>query len=186
MIFALYEHPEGVTTKDDFAVVYDLQRNEAHVERTQLERPALVWQLSDGSLVTNRHKDGTTALAVELDLEPAREWLVRCDRVDFAPGGIAYRHVHPGPGIRRLLFGELTIEAEDGLHTYGPGEAWFEGADYPVLARASPSDDTAFVRVMFVPAELAGRRTIRYLDPADEDRPKLQRATILLEEPLRL
>jgi hypothetical protein len=31
-----------------------------------------------------------------------------------------------------------------------------------------------------------GKRTIRYLDPADEDKPKLQRATVLLEKALEL
>ena len=54
-----------------------------------------------------------------------------------------------------------------------------------MLATASATEDTAFVRVLLLPAEWAGRRTIRYLDPADEGRPKLQRATVLLEEPLR-
>ena len=53
-----------------------------------------------------------------------------------------------------------------------------------MLATASPIEDTAFVRVLLLPAEWAGKRTIRYLDPADEAKPKLQRATILLEEPL--
>ena len=40
------------------------------------------------------------------------------------------------------------------------------------------------MRVMLLPAEWAGRRTIRYLDPADEEKPRLQRATVLLEVPL--
>ena len=43
------------------------------------------------------------------------------------------------------------------------------------------TEDTAFVRVLLLPAEWAGRRTITYVDPADEDKPRLQRATILLE-----
>jgi len=51
---------------------------------------------------------------------------------------------------------------------------------------ASPTEDTAFVRVMLLPAEWAGRRTIRHLDPADDERPKLQRATVLLEHPIEL
>jgi hypothetical protein len=55
-----------------------------------------------------------------------------------------------------------------------------------VLATASATEDTAFVRVLLLPAEWGGKRTIRYLDPADEAKPKLQRAEILLEEPLRL
>ena len=106
--------------------------------------------------------------------------------MDFPPGGIAYRHVHPGPGIRRLLFGELTIESGESTHTYRAGEAWFEGADFPVLATASTTEDSAFVRVLLLPREWEGKRTIRYLDPADEEKPKLQHATIFLEEPLHL
>ena len=109
---------------------------------------------------------------------------MRCDRVDFPPGGVAYRHVHPGPGIRRILHGELTIDRGTATRsTYRAGESWFEGADDPVLATASATEDTAFVRVLLLPAEWAGRRTIRYLDPADEEKPRLQRATVLLEEP---
>jgi hypothetical protein len=61
-----------------------------------------------------------------------------------------------------------------------------EGADDPVLATASATEDTAFVRVLLLPAEWAGKRTIRYVDPADEDKPRLQRAAILSEEPVPL
>jgi hypothetical protein len=71
------------------------------------------------------------------------------------------------------------------VHTYRPGEAWFEAGPDPVLATTSATEPSAFARVLLLPAEWAGRRTIRYLDPADEGRPKLQRATVLLEEPLR-
>ncbi len=139
----------------------------------------LVWEL-----LGEAPPDALVAVAVELD--PATEWVARCDRVDFPPGGVAYRHTHPGPGIRYLLTGELTIESPEGVRTYRPGEAWFEGADYPVVATASETEDTAFVRVLLLPAEWAGKRTIRYLEPGNEEKPKLQRAEIFLEEPLTL
>ena len=42
------------------------------------------------------------------------------------------------------------------------------------------------MRVLLLSGEWAGKRTIRYVDPADEERPKLQRATILLEHPIEL
>ena len=71
-------------------------------------------------------------------------------------------------------------------HAYGPGEAWFEGAGDPVLATATETEDTAFVRVLLLPREWEGKRTISYLDPADEEKPKLQRATIFLEQSLDL
>jgi hypothetical protein len=177
LIFALYERPDGVAVGDETRVVYDLERNAAHRGAARVDGPAVVWTLGDGG------EDAALTVAVELD--PAVAWIVRCDRVDFPPGGIAYRHVHPGPGIRRLLHGELTIEAADGTHTYGAGEPWFEAPEYPVLATASASESTAFVRVLLLPADWAGKRTIRYVDPADDERPRLQRATILLEEPLR-
>jgi quercetin dioxygenase-like cupin family protein len=111
---------------------------------------------------------------------------MRHDRVDFPPGGIAYRHTHPGPGIRYLLHGRIRIEAGGETHDYGPGEAWFESGPEPVLATASETEETAFVRVLLLPPGWEGRRTIRYVDPADDERPKLQHASIFLERRIRL
>jgi quercetin dioxygenase-like cupin family protein len=176
--FTLHEHPGGVETEAGPRVVYDLERNEASVGQARVGGHALVWELGGDA--------AGAALAAEVELDPAVGWVVRCDRIDFPPGGIAHRHVHPGPGIRRLLFGELRIDAEGNARSIGPGGAWFEGPDYPVLATASPTEDTAFVRVLLLPREWEGKRTIRYLDPADEAKPKLQRATVLLEEPLEV
>jgi quercetin dioxygenase-like cupin family protein len=163
--FRLTEHPDGVETEAGARIVYDLPRDEAHFGAARVDGPALVWELTE-------------------DPGPGG-WILRCDRIDFPSGGIAYRHVHPGGGIRRILHGALTIDRGDGdPRTYGAGESWFEGADDPVLATASATEETAFVRVMLLPAEWAGKRTIRYVDPADEDKPRLQRATVLLEVPL--
>jgi quercetin dioxygenase-like cupin family protein len=174
----LHEHPGGVETQAGPRVVYDLERNEARLGPARVSGHALVWELGGD--------DAGAALAAEVELDPAADWIVRCDRIDFPPGGVAHRHVHPGPGIRRLLYGELTIEAEGIERSFGKGEAWFEGPGYPVLATASVTEDTAFVRVLLLPREWKGKRTIRYLDPADEAKPKLQQATVLLEEPLGL
>ena len=68
--------------------------------------------------------------------------------------------------------------------SYGPGSAWYETGSDPVYAAASETEETAFVRVLVLPAEWAGKRTIAYVDPADEEKPKLQRARIYLEAPL--
>jgi quercetin dioxygenase-like cupin family protein len=164
LTLTLSEHPDGVETENGPRVVYDLDRGEASLGAARVEGPALVWEVTG-------------------DPGPG-EWVVRCDRVDFPPGSVAYRHVHPGPGIRRILHGELTIERNGDARTYRAGESWLEEANDPVLATASTTEATAFVRVLLLPAEWAGKRTIRYLDPADERKPKLQRATILLEEAL--
>jgi hypothetical protein len=176
---SLYEHPDGVETAPGNRVAYDLERNEARFGAARIEGPALVFALE-------AEAGPGAVLSGDLELDPASEWVMRCDRVDFPPGAVAYRHVHPGGGIRRLLFGELTIEASGHASAYGAGGAWFEGAGYPVVATACATADTAFVRVLLLPAEWAGKRTVRYLDAADEEKPKLQRATVFLEEPIRL
>jgi quercetin dioxygenase-like cupin family protein len=184
LIFALFELAGGVETDLPTCVVYDLERGEANFGPAQVDGAALVWTLDNGrALATGCDRGVSPAIAKGVKLDAGHGWVVRCDRVDFPPGGVAYRHVHPGPGIRRLLHGELTIEREDGNHTYRAGQAWFEDAEDAVLATASATEETAFVRVLLLPSDWAGKRTIRYLDPADEERPKLQRATVLLEEP---
>jgi hypothetical protein len=175
---SLYEHPDGVDLGGGSHVVYDVERGQAHLGAARVEGPALVWELGG--------EDAGAAVSGELDVDPAQAWIVRCDRIDFPPGGVAYRHTHPGGGIRRLLFGSIHIDAPGHSATYQAGEAWFEGADYPVLATVSTTEETAFVRVMVLPAEWEGKRTIRYVDPADEDKPKLQRPTVFFDRRLEL
>jgi hypothetical protein len=51
-----------------------------------------------------------------------------------------------------------------------------------VLATTAADEPSAFVRVMVLPAEWAGKRTIKYVDPADADKPKTQKATIFSEQ----
>ena len=165
-LLALHAHPDGVETEAGNRVVYDVARDVACHGAAQVDGHALVWELAG---------------------DPgAGEWVLRCDRVDFPPGGVAYRHTHPGPGIRVLLKGRIRIETKGESHEYGPFESWYESGPEPVFAAASESEETAFVRVMLLPREWEGKRTIRYVDPADEEKPKLQRATIFLEAPVEL
>jgi hypothetical protein len=175
---ALFAHPGGVSAEGPNTIIYDIAAETAHVTPAQVEGEALVWTLVEG--------DAPDALlSHEVELDPGTAWLMRCDRVDFGPGGIAYRHTHPGPGIRCLLAGEIAIDSEGRVDTYGPREAWFERGPDPVLATTTPDAPSAFVRVLLLPVKYAGQRTIRYVDPTDADKPKTQRATIFLEEPVQ-
>jgi hypothetical protein len=178
LIFALYEHRNGVDAKPGNRAVYDVEQATAHFGDAGAAGHALVWELGSGI--------GEPLLAVDVELDPAESWLMRCDRVDFPPGGVAYRHTHPGPGIRCLLHGSIGIESAGETHEYGPFEPWFEPGPEPVLATTSPDEESAFVRVMLLPREWAGKRTIRYVDPSDDEKPKLQRATIFFDEPIEL
>jgi len=160
LILRLSQHPDGVTTEAGDRVVYDVARDEAHFGAARVEGRALVWELTE---------------------RPAGEWLLRCDRVDFPPGGVAHLHTHPGPGLRVLIRGRIRIDTQGESHEYGPFDWWYETGPDPVFAAASETEPTTFVRVLVLPAEWAGKRTITYVDPADDEKPKLQRARIYLE-----
>jgi quercetin dioxygenase-like cupin family protein len=163
LILRLTDHASGVETGPGDHVVYDVERDRAYVGAGRVDGRALVWQLTE---------------------RPAGEWLLRCDRVDFDPGAVAYLHTHPGPGLRVLLHGRIRIETHGESQEYGPFEWWYETGPDPVFAAASESEPTAFVRVLVLPAEWEGKRTIRYVDPADASKPKLQRARVYLEHRL--
>jgi quercetin dioxygenase-like cupin family protein len=124
-------------------------------------------------------------LAREVDLPPG-EYLVRCDRVDFPPGGVAYTHTHQGPGIRVLLRGRFRVEVDGRAKDIAPGEAWFERGPDPVYAEASRDESTSFVRVMILPRALLGESSIRYVRPEDQTRPKAQTYTVFVDAPISL
>lgn len=180
MRLSLYRFETGVETIGGNRVVYDLERGVPRFGAASLEGPALVWQLDQDE----RDAEGAL-LSRFVQLDPFAAWVVRCDRVDFPLGGVAPRHTHPGPGIRYLLSGELEIETEGRTAFYASGGAWFESGPEPVLARASSHLPTAFVRVLVLPAEWAGKRTIRYLEPVSDVGPR-QTATVLLEHAIAL
>ncbi|MEE8407752.1 MAG: hypothetical protein V3S32_11460 [Acidimicrobiia bacterium] len=175
----LTEHPEGVSTVDGHRIIYDVSANVAHFGAVELTGYSLVWHLGP-------KPDSPALLSVDLDLDLSKRWLVRCDRVDFPPGGIAYLHTHPGPGIRCQLFGRLTVTSAGKTETYGAMEPWFESGPVPVYAEASGTEPGAFVRVLILPVEWAGRRTIKYVKPEDVNKPRLQKASVFLEEEIRL
>jgi len=129
---------------------------------------------------------GELKLAETISLDPGAEYLMRCDRVDFPAGGIAYLHTHQGPGIRCLLHGHISVETEGRVLQIEPFEAWFEAGPAPVLARASKTAETAFVRVMVLPRTLLGESSIRYVLPEDRDKPKRQRYTVFQDIPISL
>jgi quercetin dioxygenase-like cupin family protein len=129
---------------------------------------------------------GEPTLARTVELADPGGYLMRCDRVDFPPGGIAYTHTHRGPGIRCLLAGEIRIEVNGRAHVVKPGEAGFEAGPDPVLAFASEREPTGFARVMILPRELKGKSSIRYVRAEDEAQPKTQRYQVFCDEYITL
>ena len=164
MILRLTDHPEGVETTTGNHVVYDVERDEAHYGAARVDGRALVWELTE---------------------KPAGDWLT-----PLRPGRLPARRrgLPPHPSRARACAsccsGRIRIETQGARNEYGPFESWYETGPDPVHATASATEETAFVRVLVLPAEWAGKRTISYVDPSDEDRPKLQRARVYFEHRL--
>ncbi len=107
MRLSLYEFRTGAETLGGHRVVYDVANDTAAYGEAHVEGHALVWQLDD----TPEEANGAL-LSRRIQIDPFAEWVIRCDRIDFPPGGIAYTHTHPGPGIRYLLQGTIDIHTE--------------------------------------------------------------------------
>jgi len=130
---------------------------------------------------------GRVLLEHPIDLTGGAGWLMRCDRVDFEPGGVAPPHRHRGGGIRCLLRGGLEVTVGEGApRAVSPGEAWFESGREPVLAVAADDRETSFIRVSILPAAIRGQSSILYVDPADAARGRPRRYTVYVDEPIAL
>jgi len=115
---------------------------------------------------------------------PWGELALRGDSVAFPPGGCAFTHVHQGPGIRCLIEGGIRIDTNGRSTSYGPGGAWFEAGPDPVFAQAATDRPSKFIRAMILPRTLLGKSSIRYVECADKDKPKLQTYRIFVDAPI--
>jgi quercetin dioxygenase-like cupin family protein len=130
---------------------------------------------------------GRVLLEHPMALDPRASWLLRCDRVDFDRGAVAPPHGHRGGGIRCLLRGRLDVTVGGGpTRAMRPWDAWFESGREPVRAVASKDEDTSFIRVAVLPAEIRGKSSIVYVDAADAARSKPRTYTVFVDEPIAL
>ena len=141
------------------------------------------WELRADSAAGDDPRHTTLKLGRAIQL-PAGGALMRADRVDFPPRGIAYAHTHQGPGIRVLLRGRFRVETGGTTIDVMPGEAWFERGPDPVYAESTADEPTSFVRVMVLPIALLGKSSIRYVKEEDQARPKSQTYTVFVDAPI--
>ena len=175
-------HAQGSAWIGDSAVAVLSGGQGARLLRWELVAPSE----DEGVLRAAPHCASAVANVATIELDPGFGWLMRCDRVSFPKGGVAYTHIHQGPGIRFCLEGGIRIETEGHVNVYGPGEAWFESGSSPVLAPTSPDAETSFVRCFILPRSCKGRSSIRYVRPEDASKPKVQRYRVLGERFIEL
>jgi len=91
-----------------------------------------------------------TALNGKLDL--------RASEVDFEPGGEVRDHYHFGPGIRRVLAGELTVvhAGSNKEELVRAGEYFYEAGDVNIWVVNHGSEPARLQIVELVPANFKG------------------------------
>jgi len=162
-------------------MVYDAAANTATLAAAGSAAAAAAGRYVVWSLV--EQADPQALLAAEVEASTA-EGLMRCDRVDFPADGVAFLHTHQGPGIRVQVEGLFAVETEGRRQEIETWGAWFEGGPDPVYAEVRGNAPAAFVRVMLLPLTLQGSPSIRYVLDEDRDKPKSQRYTVFVDEPL--
>jgi quercetin dioxygenase-like cupin family protein len=175
---------EEVVLPPAHRIVYRVSHNEAtyssgEVTLTADDGHVLRFELTD-------EIDGTCELAESIEIAAGDDCIMRCDRVELPPGGIAHLHTHQGPGIRCLVEGRFRVLTNGGLRRVPLYGSWFEPGPIPVRAEAGDAGPAAFVRVMILPVSLKGRSSITYVgEGADETIVKPQRYTVFTDRVIR-
>lgn len=164
------KHGKFTVSAGNGTYVAEGTRNEFEIQE---DTEILRFEIKSTSDFSNDNAQGEMLLTSEFEL-PQVPVFLRLDQVSFPPNAEAYRHVHPGPGIRCLVEGNLEIRSDHDVSIIQNGEAWYEDANSPVKATAG-DQPAAFVRAMVLPQEYFGKPTINYLDPADHGKLRLQK-----------
>lgn len=115
------------------------------------------------------------------------ELCLRLERVDLTLGADTPRHTHAGPGLRVLLSGRLDARVGETRVSLSEGDAWLErGPGEPVEGHADPEVPTAFVRLMMLPPDMAGRDSFIPWNSAEGDLPRPASYQRFFEERIRL
>ena len=149
--------------------------------RWELARAGTPDAMASGEGITSKK-----LLTAAMQLDTTKDYLLRCDRVDFPPAGEALTHTHKGGGIRCLLAGGIDIHTNNTVHRYAPLEPWYEAGPDAVYAKAAPTMASGFARVMILPRELLGKSSITYVKAEDIDKPKNQKYQVFIDTPISL
>ena len=124
-------------------------------------------------------------LAAEIDL-PAGEHLLRCDRVDFPPGGEAFLHTHQGPGIRCSCSAVPHRDARRAARLRARRAPGSRPGPIRSTPRRTATSRARSCACMVLPRALLGSPSIRYVRDEDRDAPESQRYTVFVDEPVEL
>jgi hypothetical protein len=145
---------------------------------------AWLYEIAPSSLPL-RFDEGLSPVLSRIAVVDEGPHILRADRVESQAGAQTPAHRHRGPGIRRLQFGLVRAEVGDELDRIGAGGAWFETGHESVVGTNISGGVNAFIRVMLLPAELAGgKSSFVATTEADAAKPRAVNLRLFGERPV--
>lgn len=134
----------------------------------------LRWELAPADLDEELEEAGcTSGLLMEstVDLPEDEERLLRFDAVALEPGAEDPSHIIPGPSLRVLASGAVSVALGNQTTPHRPGGAWFvkEGAEAAVTAE--DTEPALAFRVAILPTSLKGESALFYAEKGEGDGP---------------
>jgi hypothetical protein len=142
---------------------FDLAEDDGRIVEgnVSLQGSGMAWmyELAPASRPRIDHPAASLVLLHPIRPDFSRPWVMRADRVESTANSETPKHGHQGPGMRRLIFGRVMAEIEGTAIRLDPGSAWFESGKELVIGRNIAGANSAFARVLILPAELEGGKT---------------------------
>lgn len=115
----------------------------------------------------------TSGLLTEqtVDLPEDGEMLMRLDAVALPAGTDDPTHILPGPSLRVLADGEVTVEMGERSTPHRPGGAWYQAKGEEAAVRGADTAPALILRAALLPTSLKGESAIFYAEAPDGERP---------------
>ena len=188
-VYAAHEAVElGAATRADAAAIATIAEGEGAFVNTgdRIETTGTAWlfEIAPASLPLRR-EPGLSPVLSRIAVIDDGPHILRADRVEAPAGAVTPAHRHRGPGIRRLERGLLEAEVGDAVDRIAAGAAWFETGHETVVGTNISGGANRFVRVMLLPAELAGGlSSFVAASPAEAAKPRAVALTLFGEQPV--
>lgn len=128
---------------------------------------ALRWELTPADNPEDIEEAGlTTALLLEqtVELPEDEEMLMRLDAVALEAGQSDPPHILPGPSLRVLADGEVTVEIAERSTPHRPGGAWAQLQGEQAEVDAADTGPALLLRAAILPTSLKGQSAIFYAE----------------------
>jgi hypothetical protein len=146
----------------------------ARIETGHTGALLLRWELAPADAAEEIEAAGAASgLLIERTIEApeADEKLMRLDAVALAAGGEDATHILPGPSLRVLASGAVSVAFGDRTTPHRPGGAWFATEGEAVAVRAEDTAPALLLRATLLPVTLAGENALFYAARGDADGP---------------